>query len=84
MDKPKRKLSTPRGPVSTQTVVRRLTEIEIKLCYQEDTIEKLNQMILRQQEQIDWLGRRFGDLEEHSSHAAEHDQGNRDGPPPHY
>jgi SlyX protein len=69
---------------TAETAARRLTEIEIKLCYQEDTIEKLNQMILRQQEQIDWLGRQIGDLEERSLHAAPDDRGLRDDPPPHY
>jgi len=41
-------------------------------------------MILRQQAQIDWLGRQLGDLEERSSHALQHDRGGRDDPPPHY
>ena len=33
----------------------RLTEIEIKLSYAEDTLEELNRTVFRQQEQIDLL-----------------------------
>jgi SlyX protein len=37
------------------TIDARLTELEIKLSYQEDTLEQLNTVIVRQQEQIDLL-----------------------------
>jgi SlyX protein len=33
----------------------RLIEIEIKLTYAEDTLEELNRVVFRQQEQIDQL-----------------------------
>jgi len=40
----------------------RLTELEIKLAYQEDTIQQLDSVICRQQEQIDKLQQQFKQL----------------------
>ena len=42
----------------------RLTEMEIRFTYQEDTIESLNQVVIRQQEQLHRLERRVATLEE--------------------
>ncbi len=67
-----------------RALARRLTEVEIKLCYQEDTVEKLNQMILHQQGQITELAQRFVDVEEHARRGAQEDPDGREGPPPHY
>jgi SlyX protein len=36
-------------------IERRLTELEIKASFSEDTVELLNQVIIRQQQQIDSL-----------------------------
>jgi len=40
----------------------RITELEIKASYMEDTIEKLNEVIVRQQAQIDLLIREVIEL----------------------
>jgi SlyX protein len=76
----RRKPSAQRSPRAEQ----RIKEIEIKLCYQEDTVEKLNQMIIKQQEQIDRLERRLAELDEPAwpNPAPERTPG--DEPPPHY
>jgi len=41
---------------------KRITELEIKVAYQEDTIQQLDSVICRQQEQIDKLQRQFKQL----------------------
>ena len=40
----------------------RLTELEIKLSYAEDLAETLNEIVTRQQAQIDWLMREVQEL----------------------
>jgi SlyX protein len=40
----------------------RLTNLEIKACFSEDTVELLNQVIIRQQHQIDNLMQAMDDL----------------------
>jgi len=35
---------------------KRLIELETRLAFQEDTVEELNEMVIRQQQQIDRLG----------------------------
>ncbi|HPA90031.1 MAG TPA: SlyX family protein, partial [Quisquiliibacterium sp.] len=39
----------------TPDVERRLTELEVKLAFAEDLVERLNETVFRQQEQIDLL-----------------------------
>jgi SlyX protein len=41
---------------------QRLTDLEVKASYTEDTVEQLNAVIVRQQQQIDALLRHFGEL----------------------
>lgn len=41
---------------------RRLTELEIKASFSEDLLDQLNQVIIRQQQQIDLLVRKLGQL----------------------
>lgn len=41
---------------------RRLTELEIKASFQEDLLDQLNQVIVRQQEEITALARQVGQL----------------------
>ena len=43
-------------------VHRRLTELEIKASYADDTLDQLNQIIYRQQQQIDRLERELQQL----------------------
>jgi SlyX protein len=63
-----------------------IEDIEIKLAHQEVAISDLNDVIYRQQQQIDQLERgyrrlleRFDELEDTSDR-----EGTKDAPPPHY
>ena len=72
-------------PIDTNTDGERLTELEIKASYTEDLLDQLNQIIVRQQNQIDWLLREVRQLRLQTP-----DSGNtpfrslRDELPPHY
>ncbi|HOB93753.1 MAG TPA: SlyX family protein [Aquabacterium sp.] len=41
---------------------QRLTDLEIKVSFQEDTLDQLNAVVVRQQRQIDALLRELADL----------------------
>ena len=69
---------------SADPLERRITELEIRVCYQEDTIEKLNQMIIRQQAHIDRLERHLADVVEQVPLGAGRDRMPPDEPPPHW
>ncbi|PCI20924.1 MAG: SlyX protein [Piscirickettsiaceae bacterium] len=43
---------------------KRITELEIKVAYQEDTIQQLDRVICQQQDQIDTLRKQFRQLTE--------------------
>jgi SlyX protein len=65
----------------------RLTELEIKVAYQEDTIQQLDRVICKQQDQIDLLTKQIKQL----SHSAQQSEGGEKGllsaideVPPHY
>ena len=63
----------------------RLTELEIKASYAEDTIDRLNEVIVRQQAQIDALLREVAHLRQQPSSADAPGSGSlRDELPPHY
>ena len=47
---------------SLDEAARRLTELEIKASFTEDLLDQLNQVIVRQQQQIDTLIREIGHL----------------------
>ena len=47
---------------NSHDVDARLTELEIKASFTEDLVEQLNQVIIRQQQQIDLLLRELADL----------------------
>ncbi len=63
----------------------RVTQLEIKLSYAEDLLETLNQMVAKQQDQIEWLVR-----EVQNQRQRKDDDGQpvfrslRDDIPPHY
>ncbi len=40
---------------SSESIERRLTELEIKASFSEDLLDQLNQVIVRQQQEIDLL-----------------------------
>ena len=69
---------------------QRIISIETKIAYQEDTIEQLNDVVSKQQTQIDTLERltqqliaRVRDLSEASAHSSESFSA-ADERPPHY
>ena len=64
---------------------QRTTELEIKLSFQEDLLDKLDQVIIRQQEQIDALTREVIALRQQSPQSGDAPARNlRDDLPPHY
>ena len=65
----------------------RLTELEIKLSFTEDVVERLNDIVVKQQAQIDLLMSRVASLRREQAGAdAQADLGRnpRDELPPHY
>ncbi|MBT8513952.1 SlyX family protein [Polynucleobacter paneuropaeus] len=62
----------------------RITNLEIKLSFAEDLIEKLNHRVYEQQQQLEFLYRELKSLKEQSS--SNHSPGSnlRDEIPPHY
>jgi SlyX protein len=64
----------------------RLTELEIKASFTEDLVDQLNQVIVRQQQQIDRLERELAQLRTQSleASAAPAFRSLRDELPPHY
>ncbi len=63
----------------------RLTELEIKASYTEDTLDRLNAVVVRQQNQIDLLLRELVDLKLAGSGAdGATPRSLRDELPPHY
>jgi SlyX protein len=63
----------------------RLTELEIKASYTEDTLDRLNEVVVRQQQQIDLLLRELADLKLHGPGAeGAPSRSLRDDLPPHY
>ncbi|HEY8880439.1 MAG TPA: SlyX family protein [Roseateles sp.] len=68
-----------------QALEQRITELEIKASFTDDTVEKLNEVIVRQQAQIDRLVRELVELRDRAS-AAEPGglRSLRDELPPHY
>lgn len=69
----------------TQAIDNRLTELEIKASFTEDLLEQLNQVVIRQQQQIDLLVRELTDLkrQQRDSGGGEF-RSLRDERPPHY
>ncbi len=67
------------------SIEARLTELEIKASFGEDTLDALNRVIIRQQTQLDRLLRELARLQQHAaSGAAPTAQDARDELPPHY
>ena len=63
----------------------RLTELEIKASFTEDLLDQLNQVIVRQQQQIDGLIRALADLKQQAADAGSGGfRSLRDELPPHY
>jgi SlyX protein len=68
------------------TVEHRLTELEVKLAFTEDLVDRLNETVFRQQEQIDLLLRELVALRQQLRDAGEGGafRSLRDELPPHY
>ena len=68
-----------------QALERRITDLEIKASFAEDTVEQLNQVVVRQQAQIDRLVRELVELRDRAAAAEPGGPGGmRDELPPHY
>ena len=63
----------------------RITELEIKISYTEDLVDKLNRTVYRQQQQIDFLANELRSLRDQVQNAQPQEQRSlRDEIPPHY
>ena len=63
----------------------RITNLEIKLSFTEDLIEKLNQIVYKQQQQIEFLYRELKSIKEQASNSGGGGSGSlKDEIPPHY
>lgn len=66
-----------------QDIETRLTDLEVKASFTEDLVEHLNQIVVRQQRQIDLLTRELLQLQQQSGEGATV-RSLRDELPPHY
>ena len=62
----------------------RITNLEIKLSFTEDLIEKLNETIYKQQQQIEFLYRELKDIKEQANSSGGGGGSLKDEIPPHY
>jgi SlyX protein len=68
-----------------QDIAQRLTELEIKASFTEDTLDRLNEVIVQQQRQIDLLTRELLELKQRpAADAMPVYRSLRDELPPHY
>lgn len=66
------------------TLEQRITELEIKASFAEDTVEQLNAVVVRQQAQIDRLIRELVELRDRATAESGAARMLRDELPPHY
>ena len=62
----------------------RITNLEIKLSFTEDLIEKLNETVYKQQQQIEFLYRELKAIKEQASSGGPGGGSQQDEIPPHY
>lgn len=69
----------------TERTEERFQVLETKIVYQEQMVEDLNGVVIRQQDQVDWLCEQIRKLEELLKEQAQNtsDEG-EEPPPPHY
>jgi len=67
-----------------KTLTERIDALEMRLAYQDDTIETLNQTITAQWKQIDMLTRQLAQLGERLQEAEANAPGAANERPPHY
>ncbi len=71
--------------MDARQVEHRLTELEIKASFSEDTLDRLNEIVVQQQRQIDLLTRELIELrQQRSAGDATVVRSLRDELPPHY
>lgn len=68
----------------TRALSDRIDALEIRLSFQDETIETLNKTITAQWQQIDALTRQVAGLNERLQEAENNAPGATDEPPPHY
>ncbi len=66
------------------TADERITNLEIKLSFTEDLIEKLNETVYKQQQQIEFLYRELKAIKEQASSGSPGGSSLKDEIPPHY
>ena len=70
---------------TAENTEQRLTDLEIKASYVEDTLDRLNEVVVRQQQQIDLLLRELARLlEQAGGSGVAAPRSLRDELPPHY
>ena len=67
-----------------KSLAERVDALEMRIAYQDDTIETLNQTITAQWKQIDVLMRKITELGERLQEAEANAPGPANEPPPHY
>ena len=73
------------APMSDATRLSdRIDALEMRLTYQDEAIETLNQTITAQWKQIDAMTRQLGELKERLQDAESNARGPANEPPPHY
>lgn len=78
-------MPTPMSPPDPSELDARLTELEVKAAFADDLLDRLNTLVARQQEQIEFLVREVVRLREHGgSGDASTGRSLRDELPPHY
>ena len=70
--------------MNEKTLSDRIDALEIRLAFQDETIEALNKTITAQWQQIDTLTRQLAGLSERLQEAENNAAGATDEPPPHY
>lgn len=66
------------------TIDERITNLEIKLSFAEDLIEKLNETVYKQQQQIEFLYRELKAIKEQAGSGSNGSTSLKDEIPPHY
>ncbi len=70
--------------IETRTLSDRIDALEIRVSFQDETIETLNKTITAQWQQIDALTRQVAGLNERLQEAESNAPGATDEPPPYY
>lgn len=70
--------------MSMNTPEERITNLEIKLSFTEDLIEKLNETVYKQQQQIEFLYRELKAIKEQAGSGGSGGGSANDDIPPHY